>query len=218
MQQKVDLNLSGEISPPQLDHQRVQKPIQISDQESSRKPAGGQRVQIITDDQYQEIQEINDFARETENQIYRQARNNYRPKSSQIMQKIRSHQTSVTRNRLASAAGLRSNTAQSKKMLRQGSALTANTKRMFPRRPLSNIFKNLKTTGPDQTFKRYIENSEKMQNEQAHLEMKDSYKRMQESSEGILKPRLRKPRKDLMSHDLSPDEDEPTERESISEL
>lgn len=41
MQQKVDLNLSGEISPPQLDHQRVQKPIQISDQESSRKPAGG---------------------------------------------------------------------------------------------------------------------------------------------------------------------------------
>lgn len=41
---------------------------------------------------------------------------------------------------------------------------------------------------------------------------------MGESSEGILKPLIRKARRDRMSQDLSPDEDEPTERESNSEM
>jgi len=70
-------------------------------------------------------------------------------------------------------------------------------KRMFPRRPLSNIYKGFKKMGPEQIFKRFMDNSDIIHQDLLKQSQNES------SMKPSMKPSLKKPKAgaDIMSDD-----------------
>lgn len=86
---------------------------------------------------------------------------------------------------------------------------------MFPRRPISNIYKSFQNMGPEQIFRRFMDHSDKIHHELLQQEYRDSQKQLRESSEGLPKPTLLKAQADNQSKE-SPADGDISERDSES--
>ena len=130
------------------------------------------------------------------------------------MQKMVARSGSVTRTRLSSAA-LRPVTAQSRSKLYSGSA-AGNTKRMFPGRPHSNIYKSFHNMGPEQIFRRFMDHSDKIHHDLLQVEYREAQRQQRGSSEGQLKSKALQGQAENQSKE-SPGEDEISDRDSSPE-